>query len=190
MTLSVSAEGQAFAESFRANCQVAGRDYLVFVPPTRGETKMYPVRHWRVLAAGLAKRIPIALVGTAGDAEMCSRIARSAGPGVINLAGQTTIPQMVGLIAGSACVVCSDSAAQHIAQGVGADAVVLIGPTRPQRTGPILRGRCVIAPVPCQGCLRRTCRHVTCMQAIDPQSVAAAVEESLAGRNETCHTAT
>lgn len=190
MTLSVSAEGEAFGESFRARCEVAGRPYLVFVPPTRWETKLYPVRHWRTLAARLAKRVPIALVGTAGDAEMCSRIARSAGAGVIDLAGQTTIPQMVGLIAASACVVCSDSAAQHIAQAVGTDAVVLIGPTRPRRTGPILRGRCLVAPVPCQGCLKRACRHITCMQAIDPQTVAAAVEESLAGRSETCRTAT
>jgi len=190
MTLSTSAEGEAFAESFRARREVAGREYLVFVPPTRWKTKLYPVRHWRALTAALAERAPIAIVGTGADAEMCSRIARSAGPGVIDLAGQTTIPQMVGLIAASACVVCSDSAAQYIAQAVGADVVVLIGPTRPRHTGPILAGRRITAPVPCQGCLRRTCRHVTCMQAIDPQSVAAAVEQSLAGRSETCRIAT
>jgi len=190
MTLNISDEGKAFAEQFRARPDVAGRDYLVFVPPTRWKTKLYPVRHWKTLAGRLVKRGPIALVGTAGDAEMCSRIAQAVGPGVIDLAGQTTIAQMAGLIAGAECVVCSDSAAEHIAQAVGTDAVVLIGPTRPERTGPILRGKCVISTVPCQGCLKRTCRHITCMQAIDPQTVAAAVEESLAGRSETCPIAT
>ncbi len=190
LTLSISDEGQAFTEQFRTRPDVAGRGYLVFVPPTRWKTKLYPVRHWQALAGRLANRGPIALVGTADDAERCSLIAQSVGPGVINLAGQTSIAQMVGLIAGAECVVCSDSAAQHIAQAVGTDAVVLIGPTRRERTGPILRGRCVISPVPCQGCLRRTCRHITCMQAIDPQTVAAAVEQSLAGRSETCPTAT
>ncbi len=190
MTLNVSDDGEAFAGQFLARPEVAGRDYLVFVPPTRWETKLYPARHWRTLARRLAGRAPIALVGTPGDAELCSRIARDAGPGVIDLAGQTNIAQMVGLIAGARCVVCSDSAAQHIAQAVGTDVVVLIGPTRPKRTGPVLQGRCVIAQVPCQGCLRRTCRHVTCMQSISPETVEAAVEQSLTGRSETCPTVT
>jgi ADP-heptose:LPS heptosyltransferase len=159
------------------------------VPPTRWATKLYPERHWRAVAARVSGRAPIAVVGTPADAAMCSRIAAGCGPRVIDLAGRTSIAQMVGLIAGAACVVCCDSAAQHIAQAVGTDVVVLIGPTQPQRTGPILQGRCITATVPCQGCLRRTCRHVTCMQTIEPESVAAAVEQTLAGRSNTCHTA-
>lgn len=189
MTLNISPEGRAFAEGFRARPAVAGEPYVVFVPPTRWATKLYPERHWRSVAAGLSGRAPIAIVGTPDDAEMCSRIAADFGPRVIDLAGQTTIAQMVGLIAGAACVVCSDSAAQHIAQAVGTDVVVLIGPTRPERTGPILAGRCVTASVPCQGCLRRSCRHITCMQTIEPESVVAAVAQTLAGGSNTCRTA-
>ena len=189
MTLSVSPEGRAFAESFRFAPAIAGGPYVVLVPPTRWATKLYPARHWRAVAARLSGRAPVAIVGTPADAEMCSQIAANFGPRVIDLAGQTNIAQMVGLIAGAACVVCSDSAAQHIAQAVGTDVVVLIGPTRPERTGPILRGRCITAAVPCQGCLRRSCRHVTCMQTIEPESVAAAVEQTLAGRSNTCRTA-
>ncbi len=189
MTLNICPEGRAFAESFRSAPAVAGEPYVVLIPPTRWATKLYPVRHWRRVAAKLSGRAPVAIVGTPADAEMCSQIASHCGPRVIDLAGQTTIAQMVGLIAGAACVVCSDSAAQHIAQAVGTDVVVLIGPTRPERTGPVLRGRCVTATVPCQGCLRRSCRHITCMQTIEPESVAAAVEQTLAGGSKTCRTA-
>jgi heptosyltransferase-1/heptosyltransferase-2 len=189
MTLSVRPEGRAFAESFRASHAVAGEPYVVLVPPTRWATKLYPARHWRSVAARLSGRAPVAIVGTPADAEMCSQVASDCGRRVIDLAGQTTIAQMVGLIAGASCVVCSDSAAQHIAQAVGTDVVVLIGPTRPERTGPVLGGRCVTAPVPCQGCLRRSCRHMTCMQAIEPESVAAAVEQTLAGGSKTCRIA-
>jgi len=179
MTLSVSREGMDFAEGVRSSPAVAGEPYVVFVPPTRWQTKLYPVRHWRSVAARLSGRAPVAILGTPADAEMCSSIASRLGPRVIDLAGQTNIARMVGLIAGASCVVCCDSAAQHIAQAVGTDAVVLIGPTRPERTGPILRGRCVTASVPCQGCLRRACRHITCMQAIQPDSVADAVERTM-----------
>ena len=93
---------------------------------------------------------------------------------------------MVGVIAASAGVICSDSAAKFIAPAVGVDVVVLIGPTRVERTGPYLRGRAVLADVPCRGCLKKSCRHLTCMQMIRPAEVVAAAKEMLAIRSAQC----
>ncbi len=179
MTLPLAGAGREFAERFRRRSGAGGGGFLVFVPPTRWATKRYPVRHWRAVAAGLARRMPLALLGTQSDRALCARIADAAGRDAFNLAGETTLPQMVGLIASSACVVCSDSAAQHIAQAVGVDVVTLIGPTRPERTGPLIRGRSIVADVPCRGCLKRKCRHVTCMQSIAPETVVSVVERLL-----------
>jgi lipopolysaccharide heptosyltransferase I len=156
--------------------------FLVLAPPTRWPTKCYPLRHWRTVAGELSRRMPLAVLGTAEDRELCEQIAQPAGARAVNLAGRTTVPQMVGVIAASAAVVCSDSAAMHIAQAVGVEVVALIGPTRPERTGPILRGQVLAAPVPCRGCLRRRCRHITCMQSIDPAKVVDAVERALADK--------
>ena len=83
---------------------------------------------------------------------------------------------MIGLIASSGGVICSDSAAKFIAPAVGVNTVVLLGPTRAANTGPFLPGpwvqaETIIAPVPCQGCLKRRCRHITCMELIEPQRV-------------------
>ena len=86
---------------------------------------------------------------------------------------------MVGLIAASGGVICCDSSAKFIAPAVGVDVVTLIGPTRVERTGPYLRGRPVVADVACQGCLRKQCRHITCMESIDPEAVIAAAGEML-----------
>ncbi len=176
LRLHVPEAGRRFRDAFAD--RAGGRDYVVFVPPTRWPTKCWPPRHWRRLAERLGDRAAIALIGTGGDRDLCARIADGL-EGVTNLAGETDIPQMVGLLSGAACVVCGDSAAQHIAQGVGVDPVVLIGPTRPQRTGPRVRGRTVVADVPCRGCLRRRCRHITCMQLIDPRDVGRAVADVL-----------
>jgi len=176
MTLSLAAAGREFAERFRRRIGAGSGGFLVFVPPTRWATKRYPLRHWRTVAARLVRRMPVALLGTESDRALCARIADAAGRGAFNLAGETTLPQMVGLIASAACVVCSDSAAQHIAQAVGVDVVTLIGPTRPERTGPLIRGRSLVADVPCRGCLKRRCRHITCMQSIAPSAVVSAVE--------------
>ena len=61
---------------------------------------------------------------------------------------------------------------------MGTPFVALIGPTRPQRTGPYgPLGVALAADVPCIGCLKRRCRHASCMQLIDPQRVAAAARQ-------------
>jgi len=117
------------------------------------------------------------------DAPAAARLAAGLEAEVVNLVGGTTIPQMVGLTARSAAVICGDSAAKFIAPAVGVPAVVIIGPTRPERTGPYLLGRAVVAEVACQGCLKRSCRHVTCMESIEPARVIAAAKEVLETRD-------
>ena len=97
-------------------------------------------------------------------------------PTIFNLAGQTSVAQMVGLIAASGGVICSDSAAKFIAPAVGVNAIALLGPTRVESTGPYVpapqvQAESVIAPVACQGCLKRRCRHCTCMELIEPKRV-------------------
>jgi ADP-heptose:LPS heptosyltransferase len=61
--------------------------------------------------------------------------------------------------------------------------VALIGPTRLDRTGPLV-GAAVTAQVACQGCLRRRCGHVTCMESIAPSEVLAAVRAMLTNAPE------
>ncbi|MCK4602776.1 MAG: glycosyltransferase family 9 protein, partial [Phycisphaerae bacterium] len=156
--------------------------FIVCVPPTRWPTKRYPVRLWRKVLAKLIERTPIVLLGAPGERQYCRAVAEGLPAGVFNLAGQTSIGEMVALIAASAGVICSDSAAKFIAPAVGVDAVTLIGPTRPERTGPYLKGRAIVADVPCQGCLKRRCSHITCMELIAPQDVAQAAEEMLASQ--------
>ena len=104
---------------------------------------------------------------------------RNAGPRAINLAGQTGIREFVAIIAASGGVICGDSAAALIAPAVGVDSVVLIGPTRPERTGPYGGGRAIVADVPCRGCLKKLCSHITCMQLIDPDEVIEAANAML-----------
>jgi heptosyltransferase-1 len=83
---------------------------------------------------------------------------------------------MVGMLAASAGVVCCDSAAKFIAPAVGVRCVVLIGPTRVEKTGPYRLGRAVVSEVACQGCLQKTCRHRTCMESIAPEVVLRAID--------------
>jgi ADP-heptose:LPS heptosyltransferase len=176
LRLTVPAAGQAFAEEFCTARGLKGGDYVVCAPFTRGAIKNYPLRRWREVTEAISRRLPVVLLGAGGDGPASASIAAGLDGKVLDLVGRTSIPQMVGLIARSAVVICGDSAAKFIAPAVGVPAAVVIGPTRAQRTGPYLLGRAVVADVPCQGCLKRFCRHVTCMESIAPAEVVAAAE--------------
>ncbi len=183
MTLQVSAEGRQFAENFWAKANLKG-DVLACVPPTRWPTKQYPPRHWRKVVGELSRDNPVLLLGGPGDVALCTEIADGLGPGVHNLAGQTTVPQFVALLAASAGAVCCDSAAKFIAPAVGTDVVTLIGPTRVEKTGPYPIGQAVVSPVACQGCLKRRCDPAVCMELIDPADVIAAVRRMIESVHE------
>jgi lipopolysaccharide heptosyltransferase I len=174
MTLQVAPEARAFAEQCLASGGLKRKGFLVCLPPTTWATKRYPVRHWRKVVSALSRDLPVVLLGSpsAGDRELCRAVAEGLDGGVTDLSGRTDVAQMVAVVAASAGVVCCDSAAKFIAPAVGVDAVTLIGPTQVERTGPYPRGRAIVAPVPCQGCLKKRCRHVTCMELIDPGEVA------------------
>jgi ADP-heptose:LPS heptosyltransferase len=183
LTLQISPQAARFAEEFCGRHGLRRRNFLICFPPTRWKTKLYPPRHWHAAVAEISRRAPVVLLGAPAERELCGSVAVGAGQSVINAAGQTGISEMVATIAASAGVICSDSAAQFIAAAVGVDCVVLVGPTRVDLTGP-LRGKALVADIPCHGCLKRSCSHVTCMQLISPADVAQAATAMLSSGSQ------
>jgi lipopolysaccharide heptosyltransferase I len=189
LDLAVPPAGRRAAAALLAEANLPRGRFVACVPPTRWATKRYPPRQWRRVVDGLSRLAPVALLGTAADRALCAHVAAGGDDRVANLAGRTPVAALAGVIEAAGAVVCCDSAASFIAAAVGTPAAVLIGPTRPQRTGPYGgRGEALVADVPCQGCLKRRCRHVTCMASIDPSAVVAAAERMLSGGAPLCRT--
>ena len=182
MCLQIAPQAHEAVEQLLAGRGLKRGGFLVCVPPTRWRSKLYPVRHWRRVVGELAGRMPVVLIGTPDDRELCAAIGQNQPADVQNLCGQTKVPEMVALIAASAGVICCDSAAKFIAPAVGVPALTLIGPTMMERTGPYLNGRAVVATIACQGCLRRRCRHATCMESIEPAAVVRAALDTFFGK--------
>jgi len=176
MTLQVSPAGESYAARLCEEHGLTPGRFVVCVPPTRWATKRYPPLLWRKVITSLLQRVGVVVLGGPGDKWFCGQITEALGDGLVDLTGKTSVEQMAGVIAASGGVICSDSAAKFIAQAFGVDVVCLIGPTRPELTGPYRSGTAVIADVPCQGCLKKRCRHTTCMQVIDPADVLEAAE--------------
>ncbi|RKY73717.1 hypothetical protein DRQ00_12255 [candidate division KSB1 bacterium] len=178
--LNLSEKIFTFVRSFLEQNNLSERRYIVIAHGTRWESKLYPTHHWQKVVGELVKDLPIVLIGSPEDVQRSAEIASAIEGGrIIDATGKTTPAEAAGIIGASAVVVCCDSAANFIAPAVGVPAITLIGPTRVGRTGPYGgRSRAIIADIPCQGCLKRTCPHVameggfaTCMQLIEPEKV-------------------
>jgi len=176
-TLQVSPPAREAAAAMLTKLGVAEKSFIVCVPPTRWPTKVYPARHWQAVIRELATRCPVLVLGSPAEEEktLCAQACEGI-PRVHNLAGQTSVAEMVAVIAASRGVICSDSAAKFIAPAVGTPAVALLGPTRVKRTGvyvpgPDVRAVNILTPLPCRGCLRKRCGHASCMQSISPVRV-------------------
>lgn len=98
--------------------------------------------------------------------EMCR------GTEAINLAGKTTLRQLIALIGACDIFLTNDSGPMHIAAALGTPLVALFGSTSDVETGPYRFGRVIHKKVPCSPCFRRTCPiDFPCMKKIEAEEV-------------------
>jgi lipopolysaccharide heptosyltransferase I len=173
MTLTLSPGAEESVDALCAEHGLGPGRFTACSIPTRWTTKTYPVRHWRRLVRRLSETEPVALLGGPAENEkrMCAQVAGAENNRVVNLAGKTTLQQLAVLTARARAVICGDSAAKFIAAAVNTPCVTLIGPTRAEYTGPVGQATVIEAQIPCSGCLKKRCPHITCMQSISPDTV-------------------
>ena len=113
--------------------------YVVFAPGAEfGPAKRWPAAHFAELAARL--NLPVVLLGSGKEAALCDNIAApinavQAGK-CFNLAGKTSLPQALALIAASHATVSNDSGLMHVAAALGVPQVAVFGSSSPHHTPP------------------------------------------------------
>lgn len=125
-----------------------------------GDTKRWPADRFGALAARLAEVSGgrVFLTGTAEDRPHAEAVARAAGVSVRNVAGDTTLDDLIALLSEASLVVSNDSGTMHVADALHAPLVALFGSTNPAWTGPRGRNASVVRHVvPCAPCYARTC---------------------------------
>lgn len=155
------------------------RALLVFAPGAEfGPAKRWPARHFAALAAAVLERDPqaqIALLGSPKDLPACEEIcALMTQPGVVNLAGATSLAEAIALIAGAQAVVSNDSGLLHVASSLNRPVLALYGPTDPDHAPPFSdRARALSLRLDCAPCRQRVCPlgHQNCMQQMGADMV-------------------
>ncbi len=154
--------------------------YYVFAPGAEyGPAKRWPARHFSELAAALD--LPVVLLGSGKEAALCGEIAAPVNalqPGkCINLAGKTSLPQALCLIAASKSAISNDSGLMHVAAALGVPQVAIFGSSSPLHTPPLSDRASVLwlktdaayqPPLDCSPCFERECPlgHTRCLNHI------------------------
>ena len=159
--------------------------YVVFAPGAEfGPAKRWPARHFSELAAQLDRAV--VLLGSGKEAALCDEIAApvnavQAGK-CLNLAGKTSLPQALALIAASRSTVSNDSGLMHVAAALGVPQVAIFGSSSPLHTPPLSSKARVLwlknnpayqPPLDCAPCFARECPlgHTRCLNDISAVQV-------------------
>ncbi len=110
----------------------AGGGLAVLAPGSRWPTKRWPAERYAELADRLAASgLTVALSGSVDDRGAAGAVSRKATASLVDLTGRLTLGTWIALVARSRIVVSNDSAAAHVAAGVGTPVVTVFGPTIP-----------------------------------------------------------
>jgi len=119
---------------------LAGR-FAVLAPTSRWPGKRWPIERFAALATlllerGLVERVVV--VGAGSEREECRPLLELAQreERVVDRLGRTCVGGLMATIERAALVVANDSAALHIAVGMGRPLVALFGPTDVAKVGP------------------------------------------------------
>lgn len=167
---------------------LAGRDPLLVAPGARfGAAKRYPADRFASAARLLAERdgSPVLLVGEAADAGATAEVAAGC-PEAIDLAGRTSLGELIGLLAAARGVLSNDSGTMHLSAALGTPVVGIFGSTSRAWTHPIgPRARSVSVPVWCAPCYARTCaQDFACMLRIAPETLVEEYDRARAGERD------
>jgi heptosyltransferase-2 len=165
---------------------MAGDNWVALAPGAAyGPAKQWPQGHFQQVAEWLRDRgLRVVLVGT-GKEQAVTRSMSAAIPGVLDLAGRTSLEELMAVLAKSRAAVANDSGAMHLAAALGTSGVGIFGSTDPVGTGPLgAPWHLLTATAACRPCFRRTCplpgdQAYQCLAEIRPEDVISALAKIL-----------
>ncbi|RJP25641.1 MAG: lipopolysaccharide heptosyltransferase II [Deltaproteobacteria bacterium] len=161
-----------------------GKPFLAINPgATYGSAKRWYPDRFAAVADALSEEwgAEVVVVGSTAETPLAGEIEAAARSGVLNLAGKTTVREMMALLSLCSLLVTNDSGPMHIGAALGVPLVAIFGPTDWRRTSPWTgRARVVRVDVDCSPCMLRACdRGHECMLGVTAEMVIDAARELL-----------
>ena len=163
--------------------------WIALQPGARWLNKRWPAEHFATLTRQLAREFSdtrFAIIGSAEDRPLGEIIVRAAPERCVNLAGQTSLPEMIEWLRRCELMVTNDTGPMHVAAALGKPVIAIFGPTEPRRTGPYRQAeRGMQIKLPCVPCLKSRCtwpQPMECLSALSPHEVCARARRELVRR--------
>jgi lipopolysaccharide heptosyltransferase II len=177
--LRVSVENQRAAMD---RLKVRGDKPVVVLMPGAeyGPAKCWPLDSYAALARLLTDAGYAVWVLGSGNDDAAGRTIAD-GSAARNLCGQTSLADVVDLLAFCRHAVSNDSGLMHVAAAVGTRVHAIYGSSTPNYTPPLTANRVIHSlQLECSPCFRRECPlgHLNCLNGITPQTVFAGVQQS------------
>ena len=149
-----------------------------------GSAKRWYPEEFAKVASELSNQYDIVIFGGPGEADIAMDIEKALIENSItnyqNLAGKTTIPELINLISNLDLFITGDSGPMHVAAAFQVPTVAIFGPTKDDETSQWRNDKSIIVKknLDCQPCMKRTCplQHHDCMNLIKAVDVLNAVK--------------
>ena len=169
-----------------------GARWIVLLPGARWDNKRWPVEYFVDLAKRL-QEIPalrLVVLGSKSERDLGEKISAAVPDFCLNLAGETSLDEMIEWIRQSRLVITNDTGPMHVAAAVGRPIISIFGPTEPANTGPYgqLQNVMQTRKLPCVPCFKGTCAYwdkLACLHAITPAAVFEKAREALSPSHST-----
>jgi heptosyltransferase I len=182
-------EHAEISASVKSKWKTGGAKWIAIQPGARWENKCWPVNYFAELVRLLAEKFSdtrFVILGSHEDKPLGEIISRAAPERILNLCGQTSLPEMVEWIRLCDLMVTNDTGPMHVAAALHKPLVTLFGPTEPRRTGPYGQLENVLRiDLPCSPCLKSYCAWKNpneCLNAISPAMVFERAQKQLNSR--------
>lgn len=154
-----------------------------------GDAKQWPSEHYAEVAKEYSNRgWRIALMGSANDREVCAQIVAQLPQQLRlqcdNLAGRTSLAQVIDLLSRARAVVSNDSGLMHISAALHRPVVAVYGSTSSEFTPPLSdQVELLHTDIDCRPCFKRQCPygHKRCLTELNPGQVLSALNNLLQG---------
>ena len=149
-----------------------------------GSAKRWYPEEFAKVASELSNQYDIVIFGGPGEADIAMDIEKALIENSItnyqNLAGKTTIPELINRISNLDLFITGDSGPMHVAAAFQVPTVAIFGPTKDDETSQWRNDKSIIVKknLDCQPCMKRTCplQHHDCMNLIKAVDVLNAVK--------------
>lgn len=129
---------------------LADKNYAVLIPGSAHHSKCWPTQRFAKIAKKLSQELNLSVIGAgvASESILVEQIQQQTPTSILNLAGQTDIPELIALLKGARLVISNDTGPGHLAQAMKTPTVFIFGQTNPLRVGPYKRPENVAAIEP------------------------------------------